>query len=139
MPQSTQTSAAQAASQPQRFSRAERLLGSPEFQRAFKQGSRAKAKFLVVVVVEGRERTRLGLSVGKRVFKHANKRNRLKRCLREAFRTVYAELPAGLDVVLVPASPGCHPTLDEAREELVALTRKAHRRLLEKRRAEVTP
>ncbi|HPF14927.1 MAG: ribonuclease P protein component [Planctomycetes bacterium] len=120
----------------QRFSRAERLLRPPEFQRAFRTGSRAKAHFLVVVAVEGQAQTRLGLSVGKRVYKHAHRRNRLKRCLREAFRQAYQELPSGLDLVLVPAIPKCHPTLEEARAELVYLAAKAHRRLLEKRAQE---
>lgn len=71
---------------PWKPARSKRLLRPPEFQRAFRQGSRAKAKFLIVVAVPNQGPTRLGLSVGKRIFKLAHRRNRLKRVLREAFR-----------------------------------------------------
>ena len=118
------------------YTRQMRLLRSPEFQRAFRQGSRAKAKHLIVVAVERDGPTRLGLSVGKRIFKHANRRNRLKRVLREAFRLGYSQLPENVDLVIVPAVPGCAPALEEARKELHYLAHKAVRRLAEKRTKE---
>lgn len=115
-----------------------RLLRPPEFQRAFRQGSRAKSKYLLVVAVPGPGPTRLGLSVGKRIFRHANRRNRLKRVLREAFRLEYAALPTGYDLVIVPAVPACAPTLAEARKELVTLAHKAARRYAEKQAREAS-
>ncbi|MCA9003186.1 MAG: ribonuclease P protein component, partial [Planctomycetes bacterium] len=106
-----------------------RLLKSPEFDRAFRGGSRARADHLLVVCVEGRrEHTRLGLSVGKRIFKLAKDRNRLKRCLREAFRLAYGSLPKGVDLVIVPAGPGVRPSVEQAQKELVYLANKAHAR-----------
>jgi ribonuclease P protein component len=44
--------------------------------------------------------TRLGLSVSRKVG-GAVQRNRVKRLLREAFRAVQHDLPAGLDLVVV--------------------------------------
>ncbi len=116
-----------------------RLLRPPQFQRAFRQGSRAKSKYLLVVAVPHTGPTRLGLSVGKRIFRHAHRRNRLKRILREAFRLEYGALPQGVDLVIVPALPGCDPSLAEARKELVTLAHKALRRYREKHPQEGSP
>lgn len=48
---------------------------------------------------------RLGLVVAKRLLKRAVDRNRVKRCAREAFRGVRAELPACDFVVRLIARP----------------------------------
>jgi ribonuclease P protein component len=122
---------------PNGFTRPMRMLKSPEFDRAFRGGSRARADHLLVVCVEARfGHTRLGLSVGKRIFKQAKDRNRLKRCLREAFRLSYGSLPQGVDLVIVPAKVGAAPTVEQACKELVYLANKAQKRLLEKRATE---
>ncbi|MDF1839341.1 MAG: ribonuclease P protein component [Planctomycetota bacterium] len=116
------------------FTRPMRMLKTPEFDRAFRGGSRARADHLLVICVEARfGHTRLGLSVGKRIFKLAKDRNRLKRVLREAFRQNYGSIPDGVDLVIVPGKPGCAPSVEQAGKELVYLANKAHKRLLEKR------
>ena len=116
------------------FSPAMRITRERDFQRAFRGGSRARASHLLVVAVESESpHTRLGLSVGRRIWPRAVNRNRLKGVLREAFRLEYEALPQGLDLVLVPAEPRTSPSLDTARRELVYLAHKAARRLAEKR------
>jgi ribonuclease P protein component len=116
-----------------------RLVSERDYQRAYKTGSRARASTLVVVVAEnGLAYTRAGLSVGKKVWKQAVRRNRVRRVFREAFRLSYAELPVGVDLVLIPAEPRLVPRLDVTRKELVHLAHKAHRRFLE-RQAEAGP
>lgn len=106
-----------------------RLRRRRDFQRAYAQGSRARGSWLIVVAVEnGGELTRLGISVGRRAERRAVRRNRLRRLFREAFRLSYADLPPGVDLVLIPAAPEIAPTLDQLRRELVHLARKAHRR-----------
>jgi ribonuclease P protein component len=105
-----------------------------DFDRAFRGGSRARGAILLVIVVEnGLEHSRLGLSVGKSVWKRAVRRNRVRRIFREAFRLSTPELPTGLDIVLVPAAKALEPELLPTRRELVALVHKARRRLAEKR------
>lgn len=97
-----------------------------DFDRAFRRGSRARGStLLVIAVVNELPYTRLGLSVGRSVWKRAVRRNRVRRIFREAFRLSLAELPAGFDLVLIAAAPRLEPRLDVARTELVQLARKA--------------
>ncbi len=66
-------------------------------------------------------RTRLGLSVGKRVG-GAVVRNRVKRLLREAFRLTQHDLPPGLDLVASarPHSTSARGTLERYRAALTS-------------------
>lgn len=113
------------------------MVSGKDFQRAYRQGSRARAsKVLVVVCGNGLGHSRLGLSVGKRIWRQAVHRNRIRRLFREAFRLDYDELPQGLDIVLIPAEARLVATLAEVRAELVPLAAKAHRRWLERQAQE---
>ena len=117
-----------------RFRRDQHILRGGEFQRAYRQGSRARGEVLLVVAVpNGLETTRLGLSVGKKVWKSAVRRNRVRRIFREAFRTAQHELPRGYDLVLIPAAPRLEPELAATRRELVQLAREAAARCGTKR------
>ena len=83
---------------------------------------------IVVGASNGLEHPRLGLSVGRRIWKSAVKRNRIRRVFREAFRLSAAELPH-LDLVMIPAVPKLQPDTPAARAELVRLARKIEARL----------
>lgn len=70
---------------------------------------------------------RLGLAVSRKVSKRAVARNRIKRIVRESFRSRRAELPA-LDVLVIArpaaadaANPVLHADLDTAWRKLQAL------------------
>ena len=109
------------------------MRSEADFRRAYSQGSRARGAVLVVVACpNGLGVTRLGLSVGRRIWKQAVRRNRVRRIFREAFRLSYPELPPGLDLVLIPAEPRLVPALEPTCKELVKLAAKAHRRWQEK-------
>ncbi|MCY2960466.1 MAG: ribonuclease P protein component [Planctomycetota bacterium] len=124
---------ANALARPLAYDREKRLVRTGDFQRAFQQGSRARGSILLVVARRnGLPGTRLGLSIGKVVWKSAVKRNRVRRIFRESFRLSYPELPPGFDLVLVAASPKLEPELEATRSELVSLARKAARRFDEK-------
>lgn len=116
-----------------RYLRANRVVSGKDFGRAYQQGNRARGKQMTVVVVaNGLEVTRLGLSIGKRVWRDAVGRNRVRRVFREAFRVSLPELPVGVDVVLIGSMPRILPNLQDTAVELVHLAHKAHTRYLEK-------
>ena len=110
----------------QRFPRSARVVKGADFQRAYREGSRAKGATLIVVArSNGLEHSRLGLSVGRACWKSAVKRNRVKRVWREAFRLERAELPRGFDLILIPAANKLEPELAPTRTELVAIAARA--------------
>ncbi|MBL8859329.1 MAG: ribonuclease P protein component [Planctomycetes bacterium] len=125
---------------PLAFDRKKRLVAKGDFDRAFRHGSRARGSILLVVArPNGLAHTRLGLSVGKVIWKRAVKRNRVRRIFREAFRLCYGELPVGFDLVLIPAAPKLEPVLSATCAELVAMAHKAARRAAEKAAAAPPP
>lgn len=116
-----------------RFPKTARIKSKKDFGRAYARGNRARGRWMTVCVcANGLERTRLGLSIGKRVWKSAVKRNRVRRVFREAFRHALPELPAGLDVVLIGSAPRIEPDLAPVLAELRELVPKAHKRHLER-------
>ncbi len=123
-----------AGAKPQlRYTHANRVVSGKHFTRAYTQGNRARGKLMTVVVVANDLAvTRLGLSIGKRVWRDAVGRNRVRRVFREAFRVSLPELPVGVDVVLIGSMPRIKPGLAETSAELQNLAKKAHKRYLEK-------
>ncbi len=116
-----------------RFRPANRIKSGKDFGLAYGRGSRARGKLMTVCVADnGREVTRLGLSIGKRVWKSAVRRNRVRRVFREAFRLLLPEFPPGLDIILIGSVPRLEPDLGPTVEELARLVAKAHERFLEK-------
>jgi ribonuclease P protein component len=106
-----------------------RLVRKNDFERVYREGLRARgATLLVVGAPNGLPHARLGLSVGKAIWKGAVQRNRVRRVFREAFRLAQHELPAGLDLILIPGRPKLEPELAATRAELVDLAGRIARR-----------
>jgi len=77
-----------------------------EFDRVFSAAERARIDwFLVMARPNECGHARLGLIVAKKQLRRAVDRNRVKRCAREAFRSIRAELPACDFVVRLIARP----------------------------------
>ncbi len=107
-----------------------RLRASADYERVYSQKQRfSDARLLIYAARNDAGPLRVGFSVSR---KHGSSvvRHRIKRLLREAYRLLRAELPAGLDLVVIPQS-GPVATMQEYQWSLERLTRKAARRLLE--------
>jgi ribonuclease P protein component len=106
----------------------ERINAPEDFRRAFERKRSASDAAMVVYGVEnGRDHPRLGISISRKKIRSAVARNQVKRLLREAFRLSKAELPSGVDLVVVPRGPGL--TFAEVRRALPSLAQAAARRL----------
>lgn len=110
-----------------------RLRTPAEFKRVFAGRRSASDNLLVVYGLEnGRSHARLGLSVSRKVG-GAVLRNRWKRLLREAFRLQLAQLPPGLDLVIVPRADAS-PELEPLRQSLRRLARRVAERIRKEQR-----
>jgi ribonuclease P protein component len=106
----------------------ERLKNPDDFRRAFERRRSESDQILVVYGVENSlAHTRLGISVARKKVRSASARNRLKRLLREAFRHTKADLPQGIDLVVIPRLP--NPSYASVQKSLVELGRRVARRL----------
>ena len=98
----------------ERLPKSERLCGRKAMETLFGQGKGlgsgcVRCRYLIR---EGNEPSRIVVSVPKRLFKRAVRRNLLKRRIREAYRRQKGLLPAGVDLLLVYAAREVMPYAD---------------------------
>ena len=112
---------------PARFRPHERLKAPEAFRRTFQRRRWESDDVLTVYGIEnGRDHPRLGISVSRKKVRAASARNRLKRLIREAFRLSKADLPPGIDLVVVPRAHDAR--FAAVRASLTALARRLGRR-----------
>jgi ribonuclease P protein component len=112
----------------QRLPQAHRIRSQRDFQAVYRRRASASDGSLVVFgLANGLGHARLGLSVSRKIG-CAVVRNRWKRLLREAFRQSRAQLPPGVDMVVVVRQPG-RPELAPLKAALVRLAGRAAARL----------
>ncbi len=102
-----------------------RLTRSEDFKRVRRSG-KSYAHPLVVLIVQKSEqpRVRVGVAAG-RTIGTAVPRNRTKRLLREAMRTLIPDVSSGLDLILI-ARPGLtSASLEDTRQALLNLLNRA--------------
>lgn len=113
---------------PAKFRPHERITDPAVFRKAFERKKSVSDGSLIVYGVEnGLDYPRLGISASKRRVRKATDRNRVKRLIREAFRLSKADLPAGIDLVVVPRGPAL--TSAQAHHAFPSLANSAARRL----------
>ncbi|WP_206861940.1 ribonuclease P protein component [Lysobacter changpingensis] len=92
-----------------RFPRSARVRAKPDFDRIFQHGRRTASPVLALHWLPGDTPARLGLAVSRKVDPNAVGRNRIKRVLRDTFRRLRGQLPAG-DFVVVARPPARQAT-----------------------------
>ncbi len=102
-----------------------RLTRSEDFKRVRRSG-KSYAHPLVVLIVQTHEQARLKIGVAAgRTVGTAVHRNRAKRLLREAMRTLIPNIASNLDLILI-ARPGLvTATLEDTRQALSNLLQRA--------------
>ncbi|HPP69248.1 MAG TPA: ribonuclease P protein component [Pseudothermotoga sp.] len=82
--------------------RAERLRHAKDFDRVFRQGKVLQSDFFTVMFVEnGLDYNRIAVMVKKK-FGKAHDRNKVRRWVKEAYRTMKNELAKGFDLIILP-------------------------------------
>ena len=77
------------------------LKQNREFQRAYKKGQYKAGRYIVVYVVPNkREHNRIGISIGRK-FGNSVQRNRVKRLIRESYRSLRPGMAQGYDLVFM--------------------------------------
>jgi ribonuclease P protein component len=98
-----------------------RLVHSSRFRQVYRDGRSLVHPLLVLRALDnGLPYSRFGFVVSKRIGK-AVERNRVKRLMREAMRAKRADVPCGLDVVLIARTPIVHVAFQDIREALERL------------------
>jgi len=111
-----------------RFLPAHHVRRDADFQRAYRCRCVASdQRLLVFGAPNGLPYPRLGLSVSRRLG-NAVVRNRLKRLVREAFRLTRGQLPAGIDLIVIPRR-GSQQELSGLLESLPRLAERLERKL----------
>jgi len=111
---------------PNRFPRSAHLRVSAQFQAVFGEGRRISATYfrLHARMPAEADQARLGVTVSKRVDKHAVGRNRIRRQIKESFRLLRASLPPG-DYVLLAKPEAAKADNSALRAELLSLFERA--------------
>jgi ribonuclease P protein component len=104
-----------------------RLTRSEDFKRVRRSG-KSYAHPLVVLIVQTHDQpralTRVGVTAGRTVGT-AVYRNRAKRLLREAMRTLIPDIAPGLDLILIARAGLVSATLEDTRRALLNLLQRA--------------
>lgn len=107
------------------FPRTARLLNKAAFDAVFRAGQSAGSNFFraLVTPADGTH-ARLGITVPKRVLKHAHDRNLIKRLLREHFRLQRSELPP-IHLVVLARGAIAKATRQELHSDIERILRRA--------------
>lgn len=101
-----------------------RLKSRASFNYIYKKGKSVSNKHLVLVYVKTQQPMKVGFSVSKKVGNSVT-RNRIKRLLKESFRSMIPEVNQNFNYIFVARSAVVGLTYWEIRESMVQLLKKA--------------
>lgn len=108
------------------LSKKQRLVQSALFSETFSQNRKWVGRYLVLWLRSGEGASlRLGVITSKKVHLRANKRNRARRRLREAYRNLRPYFSGDVDVILVGRRAILNAEWNDLLRELLQLARKA--------------
>ena len=116
-----------AGSRDETFAKKERLIKTKDFRNVYQGGRSFKAGFIILKISSNTTPTnRVGFSISARSIKRANRRNRIKRLFREAYRKNKKILKKGLDIVfVVRRDTKCGFSYKDAEATLLNLSKQA--------------
>lgn len=89
-----------------------------DFRRLYSKGKSYAGGYIVIYALKNRrDDKRLGLTVGK-TFGKAVKRNRIKRLMRESYRSLEDKLPNGYDFICVARTRAEGKSLDRIEKDM---------------------
>nr|WP_275975053.1 ribonuclease P protein component [Shewanella gaetbuli] len=104
------------------------MLTPAQFKSVFSNPIKASsAEITLLAIPNSEQHPRIGLTVAKRHIKFANKRNRVKRVIRDSFRLHQHDLPA-LDIVVLVRGGVMEMDNAELKKLIEKLWRKLNRR-----------
>lgn len=103
-----------------------RLTKEKDFNRVYKKGKFFAQDFLMCKIAENNfDFSRFGIVVGTKISKRANKRNLIRRRLREAIRLKIKDIKKGFDVVMMVRPEILNKDYREIDKKVTILFRKA--------------
>ena len=105
--------------------KAYRIKKNSEFQQIFKTGKSFANRELVIYYKrkEDQEHFRIGISVGKKIG-NAVTRNRVKRCVREAFIQLEPSVKNDVDIIIIARKPVVNMDCSDIKRSIEHLLRK---------------
>ena len=102
------------------------LKKNDDFRNVYRRGKSVADKYFVMYVSENHmDINRLGISVSKKTG-NSVVRHRVKRLMKEAFRTSEDMFNSGLDIVFVAKKSAAEMTFDDAKKSLMDLAASHH-------------
>ena len=102
-----------------------RLTRSTDFKRVRRDGRSNAHPLIVLIALENQlSITRVGVAAGKRVG-NAVKRNRAKRLIRAAARTLHPRIKTGWDIIIIARKPIIQSNMPQVREALQSILQRA--------------
>lgn len=107
--------------------RLHRLVHARDFKRVYEEGKSVNGRRLRLKIVSNDlPHSRVAIVVANAISKRAVERNRIKRLMREAARSLWPQVQAGKDLVLSAQPAAKSATLADLQAEIRWLVQRAH-------------